>query len=102
MLLHQNLFKYKFLNSKSDRMVNVKKRDGRIEEFTKEKIASACQKAGASEENASKVADEIESRVREKEEVSSRELGEMVIESLRKFDETTASSFESSFKKKQK
>lgn len=83
-------------------MVNVRKRDGRIEEFTKEKIASACQKAGASEENASKVADEVESRIRDKEEVSTREIGEMVVESLRKFDESVASSFESSFRKKRK
>lgn len=101
-LVYQNLFKYKFLNSKSDRMVNVKKRNGRIEEFTKEKIASACQKAGASEENAAKVADEVESRIRNREEVSSREIGEMVIESLRKFDESVASSFESSFREKWK
>jgi len=83
-------------------MVNVKKRDGKIEEFTKGKIVSACQKAGTSEENAAKVADEIESRVRDREEVSSREIGEMAIESLRKFDETAVSSFESSFREKWK
>jgi len=83
-------------------MVNVRKRDGRTEEFTKEKIASACQKAGASEENASKVAAEVEARVRDKDEVSSREIGEMVTESLRKLDESAASSFESSFREKWK
>jgi len=83
-------------------MVNIKKRDGRTEEFTKGKIASACQKAGASEENASKVADEVESRVGDRAEVSSDEIGKMVIESLRKLDESAASSFETSFREKRK
>ena len=62
----------------------VRKRDGRLEEFSKAKIIRTCLKAGASKRIAEMVADEVESRIYDG--ISTDEVLEMVIELLLKHE----------------
>lgn len=61
-------------------MLRVKKRDGRLEEFSKAKIIRTCLKAGASMDIAKKVADEVEQRIYDG--VTTDDVLELVIELL--------------------
>ena len=60
--------------------MRVKKRDGRLEEFSGEKIIRTCLRAGASRKVAEKVAEEVEKRIYDG--ISTDEVLEMVIELL--------------------
>ncbi|MEM0331488.1 MAG: ATP cone domain-containing protein [Archaeoglobaceae archaeon] len=62
----------------------VKKRDGRFEEFDRNKIIKTCIKAGASFETAKKVAEEVEKKIYDG--ISSDDLLEIVIDVLFKYE----------------
>jgi len=76
--------------------MNVTKKDGSTQEFDKNKICESCKKAGASEDVANKVADAVASRVEDG--MSTRRIGEMVVEELKKLDENAGRSFEEYFR----
>jgi len=65
-------------------MLRVRKRDGRLEEFSKAKIVRTCLRAGASKRVAEKVADEVERRIYDG--ISTDEVLELVIELLLKHE----------------
>ncbi len=64
-------------------MVKVRKRDGRIEEFIPEKLVVSMIKAGAPPDVAREIARKIEERIKDKEEVHTNELREMVLKELK-------------------
>ncbi len=72
--------------------ITVKKRDNTREPFDRNKILTgimkACEKRPVSREQMEKIVDKIESKLRAngKTEVTSREIGDMVLEELYKFD----------------
>jgi len=61
-------------------MLRVRKRDGRLEEFSREKLLRTCLKAGASREVAERVVDEVEKRIYDG--ISTDELLELVLDFL--------------------
>ncbi len=65
-------------------MLRVRKRDGRLEEFSKAKIIRTCLRAGASKRVAERVADEVERRIYDG--ISTDEVLELVIELLLKHE----------------
>lgn len=83
----------------------VVKGDGRRESFNREKILHgiqiACSKRPVSMETINKCVDEIESRLRDgnHEEISSRLIGQLVMEKLRKIDEVAYVRFASVYRK---
>jgi len=82
----------------------VIKRDGRREPFSREKILNgvrkACEKRPISTDALEKLVDRVESWVLEqgKEEISSLEIGERVMEELRKLDEVAYVRFASVYR----
>lgn len=76
--------------------MNVIKKDGSSEAFDKNKIASGCKKAGASDAVAMEVANIVSKKVNDG--ISTMEIGEMVIAELRKLDNKAASEFENYFR----
>jgi transcriptional repressor NrdR len=82
----------------------VIKKDNRREEFDRNKILNgiikACQKRPVSIEQMNKIVDEIENEIYNsmREEVSSREIGEMVMEKLKKIDEISYVRFASVYR----
>jgi len=87
-------------------MVQVEKRDGRLEEFKKSKIIVGCKKAGATAIEATKVATEVSKKVAKMVIVPATKLSNMVVASLKKINKTAASEFvkfkNEKFKKKYK
>jgi len=82
----------------------VVKRDGRRETFSREKIFNgitrACEKRPVSREKIEKIVDEIEMELRSMGgEVSSRKIGKMVMERLKKLDEVAYIRFASVYKR---
>ncbi|MDZ7269098.1 MAG: transcriptional regulator NrdR [candidate division KSB1 bacterium] len=83
----------------------VVKGDGRREPFNREKILHgiqiACSKRPVSMETINQCVDEIESRLRDgnHEEISSRLIGQLVMEKLRKIDEVAYVRFASVYRK---
>ncbi len=83
----------------------VVKGDGRRESFNREKILHgiqiACSKRPISMETINQCVDEIESRLRDgnHEEISSRLIGQLVMEKLRKIDEVAYVRFASVYRK---
>ena len=73
-------------------MVKVVKRDGREEEFVKEKIVVSCFKAGAPIEVAREIADSISSRV--KEGTTTEEIAKMVLEELERRNPEWSANYE--------
>ncbi len=65
-------------------MLKVRKRDGRLEEFSKAKIIRTCLRAGASKRVAEKVAEEVERRIYDG--MTTDEVLELVIELLLKHE----------------
>lgn len=61
-------------------MLRVRKRDGRLEEFSRAKIVRTCLRAGASKKIAEKVAEEVEKRIYDG--ITTDEVLELVIELL--------------------
>lgn len=74
-------------------LVKIKKRDGRIEEFVESKIVSGVKKAGATAEEATRVAKEVAKKIANKAEVTAEELSMMVVTSLRKINKKAAEAF---------
>jgi len=84
--------------------LTVVKKDGRREAFDKNKLISgmlkACEKRPISREEIEKIADDIEARLRMQRttEVSSREIGNMVMKKLKKLDKVAYIRFASVYK----
>ncbi|MFP4175391.1 MAG: transcriptional regulator NrdR [Halobacteriales archaeon] len=83
--------------------VQVRKRDGEIEPFDREKLLSgvlrAVEKRPVSEEEAREITDEVEGAVRNSGDVvETSEIGEMVSERLREIDEVAYLRFVSVYK----
>ena len=82
----------------------VVKKDGRRENFVKEKvfngIKKACEKLPISTEKISLIVDEIEQELRQRfeKEVASKEIGRLIIEKLRKIDEVAYVRFASVYR----
>jgi transcriptional regulator NrdR family protein len=74
-------------------MVKVQKRDMSWEEFVKSKVERGAKLAGATSEEAVRVADEVSKNVAKKAKVSAEELSQMVVDSLEKVDKTAAKEF---------
>jgi transcriptional regulator NrdR family protein len=74
-------------------LVRIKKRSGKIEEFIESKIATSCEKAGASAKQAQHVADQVSKMVAPKREVTADDLSNMVATSLRKVNKAAAGNF---------
>jgi transcriptional regulator NrdR family protein len=74
-------------------LVKVKKRDGSLEAFVESKIVAAVKKAGATAEEAARVAKEVYTKVAHKVEVTADELSDMVVASLKKVNKAAADEF---------
>jgi hypothetical protein len=74
-------------------MVKVKKRIGKTEEYLESKIIAGCKKAGATAEEAAKVAKEASMKVGKMAVVDAEKLSDMVVESLRKVNKDAADAF---------
>ena len=75
-------------------MVKVKKRDGGFEEFAQSKIVTGVKKAGATAEEAARVAKEVAEKIAHRTEVTAEELSNMVVTSLKKVNKAAADEFE--------
>ncbi len=71
-------------------MVWIRKRNGRREEFKKEKIIRTCRRAGVSREVAEKIAEEVEKRVYDG--IPSSKILEMVLELIDEYTNRSTSS----------
>jgi len=82
----------------------VVKKDGRREKFNRDKIFNgiqrACEKRPVSTEQITTIVDEIEQELKQRfeKEVSSKDIGEMIIEKLRKLDEVAYVRFASVYR----
>jgi transcriptional regulator NrdR family protein len=74
-------------------LVKIKKRDGKFEEFVESKIVAVVKKAGATAEEAARVAKEVAQKVAHKTEVTAEELSNMVVTSLKKVNKAAADKF---------
>ena len=74
-------------------MVRVKKRSGRFEEYIESKIVTAVIKAGASVKEAEHVAKRVSRMVVPMREVTTDDLSNMVVASLRKVNRAAAGNF---------
>ncbi len=74
-------------------MVMITKIDGSVEEFDKEKLKTSLLKAGASENNASKVADTVEEGIEEG--MNSSDIKAQAASALRDLDQASAETYES-------
>ena len=85
--------------------ISVIKRDGRREPFSREKVLKgvlrACEKRPVKREDMERIVDIVEAALRQsdKEEVSSRKIGEMVMLELAKLDDVAYVRFASVYKK---
>lgn len=83
----------------------VVKKDGRRESFSREKVLKgvmrACEKRPVKREKIEKVVNDIEATLRDmgKEEIKSRKIGTLVMESLAELDEVAYVRFASVYKK---
>lgn len=75
-------------------MVKVQKRDMSWEEFVKSKVERGAKLAGATAEDAARVAEDVSKKVAKRAKVSAEELSQMVIDSLNKVDKAAAKEFE--------
>jgi transcriptional regulator NrdR family protein len=76
----------------------VRKRAGNLEEFEREKIETAVQRAGATEQTARETAQAVETRFREKLQreaaIPTSEIRTSVLDELRRSNVTVAQAFE--------
>jgi len=85
--------------------ISVVKRDGRREPFSREKILKgvirACEKRPIKREKMDTIVDNVESTIRrsDKEEISSRKIGELIMQELVDLDEVAYVRFASVYKK---
>ncbi|HDI75539.1 MAG: ATP-binding protein [Thermoprotei archaeon] len=73
-------------------MVKIVKRDGRVEDFVKEKIVVSCYKAGAPLDVAREIADEVEKKIHEG--MSTDEIRELVLKELERRNPEWRGNFE--------
>ncbi len=84
--------------------LKVRKRDGRLQDFSREKIAVSVAKAGGTREQAGKIAVEVEnwaSNISPDGVVTSLQIREKTLELLRPVDPEAAESFEEYHKEKE-
>lgn len=87
-----------------ERQLIVVKKDGRREKFSREKvfngIQKACEKRPVSTEQISRIVDEIEQELRQRfeKEVLSQDIGNLIVEKLRKIDEVAYVRFASVYR----
>jgi transcriptional regulator NrdR family protein len=74
-------------------MVKVQKRDKSWEEFAKSKIENGVKGAGATSEEATRVAEEVAKKVAKRVKISAEELSDMVVEALEKVNRDAAKEF---------
>ncbi|MGD0330469.1 MAG: ATP cone domain-containing protein [Nitrososphaeria archaeon] len=74
-------------------MVKVKKGDGKVEEFVESKIATGVKRAGATAEEAERVAKAVSWDLGYETEITAEELSNMVVGSLKKINKTAADGF---------
>jgi anaerobic ribonucleoside-triphosphate reductase len=74
-------------------MTQVKKRDGRIEEFVVSKIENSVKKAGATAEQAAQVAKTVAAKVVNKAQVTAAALSGYVVTALRKLNKKAAAAY---------
>jgi len=72
-------------------MVNIEKRNGKMEQFQRVKVIVSVRKAGATEEVAQKIADEVESKVHEG--MSTAKIKKLVLTMLQKQSKKAAGAF---------
>ena len=73
-------------------MVKVKKRSGSLQDFDKAKIEASLSKAGAREEDATKIAENVASKIQEG--TTTTEIKQIAATQLREIDERSAQSYE--------
>jgi len=83
-------------------MVKVKKRDGRVEEFMKEKIVNGIIKAGANAIEAAKVAEDVAVKVTRFTIVTTDEVAKFVVDSLEKINKGAAEAYKNFRRQKKK
>jgi transcriptional regulator NrdR family protein len=74
-------------------MVRVQKRDKSWEEFVKSKVENGVKGAGATSEEAARIAEEISKKVAKRAKISAEELSDMVVDALEKVNKTAAKEF---------
>jgi len=74
-------------------MVNVKKRDGRWEEYVKSKVKDAAKASGATAKEAEQVTKEITAKLAKKTEIAAEELSEAVVKAIEKMNKAAAKEF---------
>jgi transcriptional regulator NrdR family protein len=74
-------------------MVRVRKRDGTVEEFLESKIINGAKRAGATAEQAGRVAKEVGENIAHRAEFTAEELSEMVVGGIKKVNRTAADEF---------
>ena len=74
-------------------MVKIKKRNGNIVKFSKNKIIRGCKKAGASAKEAKKVASAVTKKLKRRKVIAATKLSVMVVKTLRRVNKKAASSF---------
>jgi transcriptional regulator NrdR family protein len=74
-------------------MVKVQKRDKSWEEFMKSKVETGVKAAGATSEEAARVAEEVSKKVARRAKVGAEELSDIVVEALEKVNKTAAKEF---------
>lgn len=84
----------------SNLFMNIVKRKGKKQRFSKAKIVKGCMKAGATKTTCTKVASRVSKKVVEG--LSSRRVGELTIIELRKVDKKAATSYNKYFSKRWK
>jgi len=74
-------------------MVKVHKRSKRWEQYLESKVVNGVKAAGATSEEAARVAKEVTEKVAKKTEITAEELSEMVVVSLEKVNKAAAKEF---------
>jgi transcriptional regulator NrdR family protein len=74
-------------------MVKVQKRNKSWEEFVKTKVENGVKAAGATREEAARVAEEVSKKVARRVKIRAEELSEMVVEALEKVNKNAAKEF---------
>jgi transcriptional regulator NrdR family protein len=74
-------------------VVQVKKRDGGIQDFVQSKLEASVKKAGATAEQATQVAKLVAKKVANKIEVTSAKLSDYVVAALRKINKKAADAY---------
>ena len=74
-------------------MVDVKKRDGRIEKYIESKIVTGVKKAGATAKETEQVAKEVATKIANRTEIAASELSNIVVTSLKRINKKVSEEF---------